>query len=505
MNQRKLGALLSYLHILLANTVSILYTPYMLRMMGQSEYGLFGTANSFVSYLSILSFGIGGAYIRFNARCRTAGDREGERQLNGMFLVVFSCLAVLVFIGGMGCIVLAGQLVEETFTAVELYKLRVILLLLTANMMITFIMNVVMMALQAYEKYIVLRVVSLVAALMNPAVNIIALMMGGRAITITVISLVISIICYVFYFFYARKVIRMEFSFKGFRPDVLKEIFIFSGFLFLNSITDQITFSTDNIVLSAVKGTKAVAIYTIGSQFKNYFQQFSTSISSVFAPSVNLMVAKKLDMKEMDALFCRVGRVQFYVISLVLIGYTAIGQVFVRLWAGEDYAEAFWIGLMLMLSVCVPSFQNVGLEIQKALNKHKARSVVYFLISLCNIAITIPCAIRWSGIGAAAATLFSTFFGYVVFMNYYYWKRIGLDIPAFWRSIASILPGYIAPVAAGLLINRFWHMDSFLDILLGAIVISVIFLCSAWKFSMNDYERDMLKKPVQSLLRRMKR
>ena len=330
-------------------------------------------------------------------------------------------------------------------------------------------------------------------------------MMGGRAITITVISLVISIVCYVFYFFYARKVIRMEFSFKGFRPDVLKEIFIFSGFLFLNSITDQITFSTDNIVLSAVKGTKAVAIYTIGSQFKNYFQQFSTSISSVFAPSVNLMVAKKLDMKEMDALFCRVGRVQFYVISLVLIGYTAIGQDFVRLWAGEDYAEAFWIGLMLMLSVCVPSFQNVGLEIQKALNKHKARSVVYFLISLCNIAITIPCAIRWSGIGAAAATLFSTFFGYVVFMNYYYWKRIGLDIPAFWRSIASILPGYIAPVAAGLLINRFWHMDSFLDILLGAIVISVIFLCSAWKFSMNDYERDMLKKPVQSLLRRMKR
>ena len=505
MNQRKIGALLSYLHILIANTISILYTPFMLRMMGQSEYGLYGTAGSFISYLSVLSFGIGGAYIRFNAKCRAAGDREGERQLNGMFLTVFSCLAVLVFIGGMGCIVLAEQLVEETFTAAELYKLRVILLLLTVNMMFTFVMNVVMMALQAYEKYIALRAVSLVTAIITPIVNIIALQLGGRAITITAISLVISILCYVFYFFYARSAIKMEFSFRGFRRDVLKDIFVFSGFLFLNSITDQITFSTDNIVLSAVKGTGAVAIYTVGSQFKNYFQQFSTSISSVFSPSVNLMVAKNLDMREVDALFCRVGRIQFYVVSLVLIGYASIGQAFVRLWAGTDYTEAFWIGLMLMLSVCVPAFQNVGLEIQKALNKHKARSVVYFLIALCNILLTIPCAIRWSGIGAAAATLFSTFFGYVVFMNYYYRKHIGLDIPAFWLSIASILPGYIAPVAAGLLINRFWHMDSFMDILLGAIVISTIFLCSAWKFSMNDYERDMLRKPMQSLIRRMKR
>ena len=60
MNQRKAGTLLSYLHILVSNTISIIYTPYMLQMMGQSEYGLNGTAASFVSYLSILSFGMHG-------------------------------------------------------------------------------------------------------------------------------------------------------------------------------------------------------------------------------------------------------------------------------------------------------------------------------------------------------------------------------------------------------------------------------------------------------------
>ena len=85
--------------------------------MGQSEYGLFGTANSFVSYLSILSFGIGGAYVRFNAKCRAENDIEGEKRLNGMFLVVFSVLALLVLIGGICGIILAETLVENTFTA----------------------------------------------------------------------------------------------------------------------------------------------------------------------------------------------------------------------------------------------------------------------------------------------------------------------------------------------------------------------------------------------------
>ena len=217
MNQRKAGTILSYLHIFLSNTISIIYTPYMLRLMGQSEYGLFGTANSFISYLSLLSFGIAGAYIRFNTRCRTAGDREEEKRLNGMFLTVFSVLAGLVLVGGLLCTALAEELVEETFTSAELLKLRIIMLLLTANMVISFLFNVVMMALQAYEKYIVLRTVSLVTGIITPVVNIIALHAGGRAVTLSVLSLVISILTYLFYLFYARRSIKLEISFKGFR------------------------------------------------------------------------------------------------------------------------------------------------------------------------------------------------------------------------------------------------------------------------------------------------
>ena len=72
------------------STIALIYTPFALRMLGQSQYGLFGTASSFTNYLSLLSLGIGGAYIRWNAKYRAENDVEGERRLNGMYFTMFS-------------------------------------------------------------------------------------------------------------------------------------------------------------------------------------------------------------------------------------------------------------------------------------------------------------------------------------------------------------------------------------------------------------------------------
>ena len=64
-NQIKAGAVLSYLSIGLSNIVGILYTPFMLRMLGQSEYGMFSLAASVVGYLTILDMGFGNAIVRY--------------------------------------------------------------------------------------------------------------------------------------------------------------------------------------------------------------------------------------------------------------------------------------------------------------------------------------------------------------------------------------------------------------------------------------------------------
>lgn len=92
-NQLKAGAILSYISMSLGYIISILYTPIMLRLLGQSEYGLYNLVSSVVSYLGLLSFGFGSAYVRYYSRYKVEEDEENIAKLNGMFLIVFLLLA----------------------------------------------------------------------------------------------------------------------------------------------------------------------------------------------------------------------------------------------------------------------------------------------------------------------------------------------------------------------------------------------------------------------------
>ena len=52
MNQLKAGAILSYLNIIINICVGLVYTPFMMRALGQSEYGLYALIGSVAAYLN---------------------------------------------------------------------------------------------------------------------------------------------------------------------------------------------------------------------------------------------------------------------------------------------------------------------------------------------------------------------------------------------------------------------------------------------------------------------
>ena len=63
--QLKIGSLLSYVQMIIGVLIGLAYTPFMLRTLGQSEYGLYNTVSSTISVLSILSLGFNASYIRY--------------------------------------------------------------------------------------------------------------------------------------------------------------------------------------------------------------------------------------------------------------------------------------------------------------------------------------------------------------------------------------------------------------------------------------------------------
>ena len=100
-NQLKTGALLSYISIILNNIIGLLYTPFMLRMMGQSEYGLYSLVASVVAYLTILDFGFGNAIIRYTAKFRAENRLKEQYEMFGMFLFLYSAIGIFTLLIGL--------------------------------------------------------------------------------------------------------------------------------------------------------------------------------------------------------------------------------------------------------------------------------------------------------------------------------------------------------------------------------------------------------------------
>ena len=87
--QLKLGSLLSYLQMGVSIVIGLLYTPFMLNVLGKNEYGLYSTITSTMGLLNILTVGFNSAYMFYYAK-QDKEDDSNLKKINGMFLIVLT-------------------------------------------------------------------------------------------------------------------------------------------------------------------------------------------------------------------------------------------------------------------------------------------------------------------------------------------------------------------------------------------------------------------------------
>ena len=490
-NQLKMGALLSYLQMILQCIVSLVYTPIMIQALGDSEYGVYSLAISVTSYLSLLNFGFGSAYIRYYSKYKSINDIEKIQQLNGMFLSIFIIFGVIVLI--IGGILLLGIkcFFARSMNEQEVQLIRILMMFMIVNMAISFLDSVFTSFVTAHEKFIFQKVLNMLKTVATPISVIVVLKVGGKSIPVVMVTTVYVVIAAIINVIYCKKKLHIHFSFGKFDFELLKEMASFSLFIAVNNLIDQINWNVDKVILGKVKGAVAVAIYSTASQINSLVMQISTSISNVFVPRVNRLVVEK-KREELLELFIKVGRIQFIFLSLVISGYIFFGKYFIQnIYAKESYVEAYYIGLFLIIPALIPLVQNLGIEIQRAMYVHKFRAYIYLFMAIINILISIPLANAYSGIGCAIGTAVSLLVANGVLMNWYYYKKMKIDIFKFWKEIFSIFSGLIVPGIVGVFINLFVEYYN-VWMYFGTIVFyGCVFACSIWKYGLNNFEKNL--------------
>ncbi|MBQ0069613.1 MAG: oligosaccharide flippase family protein, partial [Bacteroidales bacterium] len=402
-NQLKTGAVLNYIILGLNAITGLVYTPFMLRMMGQSEYGIYALASSVIAYLSILDFGFGNAIIRYTAKYRADGKLNEQYSLFGLFTILYSLIGLICLVAGVIVVCNVDLIFGTTMSIIELKRTKIVLMLMVLNLGFSFPLSIWGGIITAYEEFVFLRVLQIFRIILSTIVMIALLYVGYKAIAMVVVSTIFNFFILGLNYIYAKNRISVKVSFKNLDWSLLKSISIYSFWIFLNIIMDRIYWSTGQFVLGAVSGTAAVAVFAVAITFVGIYMSYSTAISGVFLPRLTAIVCKPDCEKEVSDTFIRIGRIQFIPMSLILSGFIVFGHQFIMFWAGKEYEETFYITLLLFCVLFIPLIQNIGITVLQARNQMKFRSIVYFINAVASLLFQIPLAKFYGGIGCAIA------------------------------------------------------------------------------------------------------
>ena len=363
-NQVRAGAILSYVSMAVSTILSLVYAPIMKGQLGTSEYGVYGSVGPIIAYLLLLSMGLGSAYMRYYSQAKVAQDRRTMAKLNGMFLVTYTVLGLVLLVLGFTLAAYPQNVFGAKWTEEELALGAELLRIMSVNAALSFPISVFESNVNINERYLFLKLVAMAKSVLSPMISIPLLLLGYHSPAIAILSLMLTIVSGVVEAFYCLIRLRMPISFRGYDFALMKSMMGFTFYVFIAVVVDQVNYGIGTLMTTWIHGTELSAVYYNANQLNVYYLSFAMAISNVLAPRVHRMVASNTPTRELGRLMTRAGRLQFIMLMCVFLGFVAVGRPFVVLWAKGDasFAIDYPVAILLFLSTIMSSIQFVGLE-----------------------------------------------------------------------------------------------------------------------------------------------
>lgn len=504
-NQLKAGVLLSYIAQGLQILITLFYTPVMLRMMGQSEYGIYQLAFSTVNILSLMNLGFSSSYIKFYAKASQQDNpKKARADLNGTYAIVFIILSASVLIFGSVIAYNTDSLLGGKLTQAELHTAKAVMYILVLNCALHFVNVLPVNYITATEHFIAGRVIHLGGVIMNPCISFPLLCLGYGAVSLSLALLFITLIQLILNTVFCIRRLHINFSFSNLQWGLFKSIAVFSFWIFLESVITMLNNNVDSILLGKLVGSVSITIYRVGFSIVTLFMTLSISISSVFSPRINRMVEQHAPKSTFDNLFIRVGRVQFIVLYLFVLGFAFFGRRFFKIWVGEGYDVSFYIVMILISTKIIDLIQSIGYEIQRAKGMQKYRDYLWGGVAVSNVIVSIFFIKNWGAVGAALGTALAVIVGSGIFMNWFYATKVQLDVRTFWREIIKLATGGLLPIVFGLVLYGYIQKCPVMIYLLLLVIFSLLYVGSMYYIGLRKTDREEVVAYVKPLLRRNK-
>ncbi len=472
-------------------------SPIIVRGLGNRDYGIWELLIGLVGYLGLLELGVGPALVRYVA---DAWSRRDLNVLNRLFntgvvtLGLAGCLGLLLFT--------LASLWPELLTnmqSAEASRITPLLLVFGLNFAASLprtALTAYLLGLQAFEfingLFIVITILQSVVFYYVFAEGFGAplIWMGWIIFASTVLQ---SLVMIIWIAVVDKKVTFNPFAYSF---STMKELLVYGLKSTLMMASTGALKKLVSFVIAYTSGVASIVYFVIPNRLVEYAQGFAETLGHPLTPYF-ADLAGKGDMEATRRRWIQTTRILQIVTFGAPLAAAGLGEPFIHLWMGQEYAEN---GRLVLYILCAGMlFQGIASNSARlllSLARHGGMAIFSAVFAPVCFILSFILGSAWGINGVAAAILI-----YVITLSSVELalacRAIELGIVAY---LQSALLHFVGPVITTIivLVGLRWYKypTTYYELLLEGIIAGTVYVVSIWYMALNAEERIYIRRII---------
>lgn len=474
-----LGIISSQLYTIIGVLFALVSVPIIIRHLSSEIYGLSVIIFQVTSYLGLFDFGLSAGVDKYLAGTRNDNDENREiiKKIISTSLVVYSIIALFIAIAGN----IFAPFAQTVFNAPQSYKYDIHFIISTISILLglQLILRVIGSIFFAHQRQLLSNTLSFILSISNTVLTVIFVCLNFGLWSFVYSQVISFVINAIFNIYYLRKHYNyLEFKIRYFDSTLLKKMLSYGFSLFLISVSVQVIFQTDRILVGSFISLTAVALYSISTKVPELITQFLWKITDNSFPAI-VEISSEKDSSAFTAVHNRLMNITISLSSIVFWVVLVASYPFIKLWVGgKYYVSDVFLLLTLYLYLIQHTFIHVTAMCLNAAGIANKIAFMYVLEAALNVLLSIILIKQYQILGVILGTIISGALTSVWFVPYLAIKYMKTNVYIYIKTI--VIPLAVESLVGGALYlaskKMFLRIDNWLQLILYSFLFSVIAL-----------------------------
>lgn len=392
----------NWLGFFFRGVISFALTPFLIRHLGDFQFGMWILVMSLIDYSGLLDLGIRPTLHRYVAKLSGANARRDLNEVTASALAISCVTGVVAVLITLVCVPMVPVLFGISGTAAVTF--RWVLLLLGLNVAILFPAGVLGAYLCGVQRFDLVNLIVVLTTALRAIFIVVIVKLGHGIVGVAFGMLMASFITLFLHYVVVRRCDpQVSLNLRQANWPRVRELGGFSFYVVLNSAGDYLRFYTDSIVIARFLTIALITPFSVAGRLMEYFRTIINGLASPLVPKMSEMIGRGRP-QEVVFLFLKGTRLAALLSGFIGAMLCLNGKGLLHFWVGQRFESSYYVLLVLTIGYVVTLSQLPSNVAIYAFARHQLLGWWTLVEGAMNLVLSIYWGRKFGLLGVALGT-----------------------------------------------------------------------------------------------------